>query len=112
MQFKKFRSPDQFTRRLALLSGHVYLVGNEFQSLPEFAWKEAFSQGCLTEDMIVALQIDPSVVQGLSEQAGLKMKVREAVQDAIKHNRAEAFKKDGYPNAVWLSNKIGVRVSS
>lgn len=109
VQWKKFRSPNSFVRRIALLSGHIYLVGMEYQELPDFAWSEAYRAGCVSEDMAVNSNVPPDLLKALSDEAGEMDAIKEVLLVAIENSVHDAFKKSGEPNLVWLRNKLGYR---
>lgn len=48
---KKFRSPDGKEIRIATLSGHVAIIGNELRDLPELLWSPAYAAGAISEDI-------------------------------------------------------------
>lgn len=110
VQFKKFHSPNSFVRRVALLSGHIYEVGFEWQLLPEFAWSAAYAAGCVSEDMSVNNNIPAELLKALSDEAGEMEAIKTAILEAIEFSVHNAFKKDGSPNLLYLSNKLNHRV--
>lgn len=109
MQWKKFRSPNSSVRRVALLSGHVFEIGLEYVNLPEFAWSEAYRAGCMSEDMAVNNSVPSELLKALSDEATEMDKIKEIILDAIEVSERSAFKKDGNPNLVYLTHKLGYR---
>lgn len=102
-------------RRVALLSGHIYLVnGYEWQALPEFAWSEAYSKGCVSEDMFTGggVNIPPELLKGMVDEAGLIEELEGAIKDAITVNAQDAFYKgSGDPKTNWFAAKLAKNVT-
>lgn len=109
MEWKKFKSPNSMTRRVALLSGHVYtILPDSYTALPEFAWSEAYSAGCISEDMAAGSVIPPSLLKELQEEAGLIEELEIAIKEAVEVNAQDAFNKSkGDPIAAYFVNKLG-----
>lgn len=106
MAFKSFRSPTPDTRRIALTTGHIYLIGPEWSPLPDFAWTEAYAAGCISEDMN-ATGIPSEVLRTLSDEAALLDEVKAVIQEAIDDSVAEAFfKTSGAIKPAYVRNKL------
>ena len=66
MDSKKFKAPNgKPDIRIAMTSGHVCIIGQEFIELWPIFWSEAYAAGALSEDMTE----DRSVKQALVEKA-------------------------------------------
>ncbi len=48
---KKFKSVDGSVKRIALLSGHVFIIGNEWKTVPSHAESACFAAGCVSEEV-------------------------------------------------------------
>lgn len=111
MEWKKFKSPNSMVRRVALLSGHIYEVGQEYVTLPEFAWSEAYSKGCISEEMLVGQNIPAVLLESLSNEAGEIEELELAIKEAIDVNAQDAFLKSGDPRTTYFSHKLGKQVN-
>lgn len=49
---KNFRSADGTVKRVVCDNGHIILVDKEWIMLQDWAWKFAYSVGCVSEDML------------------------------------------------------------
>lgn len=65
---KKFKAPNgQPDIRVALLSGHITIIGQQFVDLAELFWAEAYSLGALSEDMTDPKTFDQAVQEKADE---------------------------------------------
>jgi len=114
MQFKKFKSLDNIERRIALLSGHVYLIGPDWQNIPEFAWKDCYAAGCMSDDMITkAVYInkeESGVVERLNNKAHQKVEMEALFKGWVVENKLENFDAKGKPKMIPTSEYMGFRV--
>ena len=66
MDSKRFKAPNcKPDIRVAMLTGHTCIIGQEFVELGPVFWSEAYAAGALSEDMTE----DRSVKQALVEKA-------------------------------------------
>lgn len=115
MQFKNFKSINGEEKYVALLSGHTYRIGSAWVSVPEFAWRDCYASGCMSEDMITgnARSVEEaSVVAVLNNVAYQKDQVRSVIQGWLDNNKLENFDKNNKPLAQKLSAEVGFRVHS
>ena len=106
---KKFRSRTGEAVRLALLSGHVAIVGSEWEDLHERFFEMAYSRGCISEDMIAnqaIQQVDIKVLDQLQSKQDLKDRIKTALEKAIKENNLDAFNNKGNPKQGYLKAEI------
>lgn len=109
MDFKNFKSASDKQIRIALTSGHVWLIGREWIKIPEFAWSACYAGGCISEDMFtnsVIKDIPEAVVKSLSTSAQHKDLIREVLLGWVENNRMDNFRNDGNPNMVRLSSDL------
>jgi len=96
------------TRRVAMLSSHVYLIEpHKYTNIPEDAWSACYAAGCISEDMLNTGMIPPALLAGLVEEQGLVLELECAIEDAMKENAGEAFYKNGDPKPPYFSVKLG-----
>jgi hypothetical protein len=111
---KKFRSASGSPIRIALLSGHITTVGNEWASLSEVFWKDAYANGCVSEDMDVFKDIERLQEAGVIDQVqalqNLRGKVREAVDKCLAEGNPENFTASKGPKAQYLNSAVGETV--
>jgi hypothetical protein len=111
---KKFRSASGTPVRLALLSGHVTTVGEEWASLQEVFWKDAYANGCVSEDMDVFKDIerlqDAGVVDKVQALQNLRDRVRTAVDKCLEEGNPENFTANKGPKAQYLNAEVGETV--
>ncbi len=62
MKNKRFKSVDGTDKRIALLSGHVFIVGKDWCPLPELAHSSAYANQCISEDMVYHKAVEEVVV--------------------------------------------------
>jgi hypothetical protein len=111
---KKFRSASGTDVRLALLSGHVTIVGNEWVDLQEVFWRDAYANGCVSNDMEVFKNIDQlqeaGVIDKLQALTELKGKVRAAIDKCLADGDPENFTANKGPKAAYLNAEVGAVV--
>lgn len=108
---KKFRSASGSEVRLALLSGHVTIVGNEWVDLQEVFWRDAYANGCVSNDMEVFKNMeqlqDAGVIDKLQTLTELKGKVRTAIDKCLTEGDPKNFTSNKGPKAVYLNTEVG-----
>ncbi len=115
MQFKRFKSINGEECYVSLTSGHTYRIGEAWVKIPEFAWKDCFAAGCMSEDMItgVAKSLEEaSVVETLNNVAYQKDKVRTVIQRWLDNNDLDKFDKTNKPLAREITKEVGFNVTS
>lgn len=112
---KRFKSTSGTPIRIALLSGHVAWVQTEWTDLQERFWSEAYSLGCISEDMIKNTsmsQVDHRVLNTLNNIALQKNEVEDAIRRLVKENKLDDFDKNGKPKSSVLTTMVGFRVTN
>lgn len=113
---KKFRSNTGGNVRVALLSGHIALIGPEWRELPEFMWGEAYRLGCVSDDMTGVAEAPPPTPPptgaGDSDEAKQKAAVKAAAIQLLKDAKPGDLTAGGVPNATRLSQIVGFNVTS
>jgi hypothetical protein len=56
MADKDFKNVTGSTTRVALRNGNVYIIGNEYVSLPDYAWADAMLGGATPRDVIESME--------------------------------------------------------
>ena len=111
---KKFRSASGTPVRVALLTGHITTVGNEWASLTEVFWRDAYANGCVSEDMDVFKDIeklqDAGVIDKVQALQALREKVRTAVDKCLTEGDPENFTTNNGPKAQYLNKEVGETV--
>jgi len=111
---KKFRSASGTPIRLSLLSGHVTTVGNEWASLSELFWRDAYASGCVSEDMDVFKDIERLQEAGVIDQVqalqDLRGRVRAAVDKCLTEGNPDDFTAQKGPKAQYLNTEVGETV--
>jgi len=111
MEFKNFKSADDTEKRIALTSGHVYLIGREWIKIPEFAWSDCYAAGCHSEDMFTSKMIPEVVANTMGTVAQRKNTIRGILERWIEENDQSKFNKAGNPNTVQLQKEIPFKVT-
>lgn len=87
---KKFKAPNgEPDIRIALLSGHITIIKQEYVNLPEIFWTEAYSAGALSEDMTDSKTFD----QAVKEKAKEVKEQEEEFYQFLKEKLKEIYKK-------------------
>jgi len=107
----KFRSRNGEPVRVILTSGQCAIVGNEWCEIPETLHLEAYSLGCVSDNMEVTQEVqkaeDAGVLDKLQEDAKLKAQVRSAIEKAVSDNNLRAFTNSGNPVAKYITDSVG-----
>ena len=126
----RFRSrSNSEVARLASTSGHIILVGQEFVEVPQHMEADAYSNGCVSEEIYNSIKADmangalATGEGGDSNPAGgIKLPsdtgqgdrpavVRQAIQGMLDGGEEGAFTAAGLPNLKVLSGKCGFQVA-
>lgn len=126
----RFRSrSNSEVARLASTSGHIILVGQEFVEVPQHMEAEAYSNGCVSEEIYNSIKADMAkgaLATGESGEAkpasGIKLPsdtgqsdrpavIRQAIQGMLDGGEEGAFTAAGLPNLKVLSGKCGFQVA-
>ena len=98
-----------------MISGHITIVGTEFAELHERFHKDAYSLGCISEDMLksaAAEAIPAKMAETLVRTATKLTRLLEVMEDWVENNKLDNFSKStGKPNAMLLSDALGESVS-
>lgn len=127
----RFRSrSNSEVARLASTSGHIILVGQEFVEVPQHMEAEAYSNGCVSEEIYNSIKAD--MAKGAlatgeggdsKPDGGIKLPsgdiiredrpsvIRQAIQGMLDGGEDGAFTAAGLPNLKVLSGKCGFQVS-
>jgi hypothetical protein len=112
MQWKKFKSPNSMTRRVATLSSHIYLIEpNKYTNVPDKDWSACYAAGCISEDMLNTGLIPASLLTELVEEQGHIEELEIAIKEAIRDNAQDAFYKNGDPKPPYFTIKLGKNVT-
>lgn len=109
----RFRNPDPTSDpiRVALLSGHITTIGNEWRDLPEIFHQEAVRLGAEREDSANLPYPKPVEVKaGPDAQAqvvGEDAHYREAITAMLTRNDPDDFTAAGLPNIKVVSKLCG-----
>lgn len=112
---KRFKSTSGNQVRIALLSGHVALVETTWTELHQRFWTDAYSQGCISEDMVKntsTSDVDPKVLNTLNNIALQKSEISDAIRKLVRDNVLESFDTNGKPKATKLTSMVGFRVTN
>jgi hypothetical protein len=112
MNHKNFKSVDGEEHRLAFTNGHVYLVGDEWISLPEFAWAEAYGNKCISEEFFKKTRIDPSIdhverFPAPMTKEEVEQKIKQVFKDLVDENNPDNFDNKNYPKMGVLNERVG-----
>lgn len=115
MQYKNFKSGTGKEVRVALTSGHVFLVHKEWQPIPEFAWQDMYSCGAISEDMIKNVSSESmgaAAVAVINSVAMRKETIKQTIRDMIEDNDPEYFMKDGRPKSPEITKRTGLKITN
>ncbi len=114
-KFKNFKSPDGSLRYISSTLGWIIRIeGDDWRSVPDYAWEECYANGCISEDQFknMALsQADTKVVETLSKVADRESSIMNQMRAWIDANDREKFDKSGNPRALELRNALHITVS-
>jgi len=82
MKFKKFRSGGEDIRVVST-DGHMGYLTNEFTSLPDVLWADAYSKGAIAEDMNVG-GLDEFILSKKLEKEEEDRKEKEDIKEILK----------------------------
>jgi hypothetical protein len=111
---KRFKSRSGKDVRIAQLSGHIAIVGGEYADLHERFHSDAYSQGCVSEDMqknTVLDSVSPQQVEDLLSKSALDAAILAEFKRIVDENDQDAMTKSG-PDARLLSTVVGQRIST
>jgi len=108
---KKFRSISGKDVQVALLSGHVAMVGVEWRPLPALFHQEAYARGCISDDMLSGIK-GPDSMSGGSGNTALsdeerKQKIESVIKSLVDANNPESFTSTGLPRADVVNKECG-----
>lgn len=116
MTTKKMRSTTGLPVRVALTSGHVVTIGNEWQDVGVKFHSAAYALSCISSDMEVSKEVKEAkksgVLDSLTLNAEVKSRVRTAILEAIEKNNLAAFTKAGNPTAKYIREALGETVEN
>lgn len=92
---KKFKSVSGEDVRIALMSGHVFIIGKEWQTLPEYAHADAYANKCISDDMLFHEAVKEEVVNPDMPEALQKTEIDSALLNE-KAKGLELAKQDVY----------------
>ena len=124
---KRFKSVDGKDKRIALLSGHVFIVGKDWCPLPELAHSAAYATQCISEDMVFHKAVEekvtnPEMPEALQETkidsdlleekakglALAKKDVYDFLKTAVEDSTPGVFSKNGKVMVMVVQKKMGV----
>lgn len=123
----KFRSRNKDIIRLASTIGHVCLIGEEWSEVPEHMESEAYSKGCISEEMYETIKdtidkeegnvTDIPVGDGdtldfspATDEGVRNVTIKEAIDKMIDEPKPSDFTARGMPNLSVLSERCGFPV--
>ena len=118
MEYKKFKAYGHGDEgiRVALTTGHVFIIPNDdWVKIPEFAWKEVFASGAVSEDTIKADSITKDVLKAVEMKRGnedKKQQIKAVVQGWVDDNELDKFNKDGKPSSPLIAKEVGFAVTN
>lgn len=114
-QFKNFKSPDGSLKYVASTLGWIFRIeGDDWHSVPEYAWEECYAHGCISEDQFKNMSLaaaDHQVVKQLSKVAERESKIMNLMRLWMDENNRTMFDKSGNPRAIELRNALGITVT-
>lgn len=114
MEFKNFKSAQGNEVRVALTSGHVWIIGREWRRIPEFAWSSCYAEGCVSEDMFnnsVVKELPETVVKSLATTAQRKDLIKGVLQSWVDESRGDKFTIKGFPKTPELQKELPFKVT-
>lgn len=115
MQFKKFKSLDGIEKRIALLSGHTFLIGQEWVDIPETAWDEAYANKCISSDYLgnfIEKEVPDRayIIPEKLSKTELDSKIRQTLIDMLIEGNPENFDElnNNYPKITIVREKANV----
>ena len=114
MEYKNFKSFTGSEVRVALISGHTFVIScDEWTPIPEFAWRGSYSEGATSEDTIQAATMSKEVlevVQVKSDVEDMKRRAKVIIKGWVDSNDLSKFSKgDGRPKSNEVSKELGCR---
>lgn len=113
---KNFKVTGTQPIRLVADGGHVTWVTTEWQPLHQRFHMDAYSKGCISEDMIKNVSttdVAPSVINTLNNIAIQKDEIETAIKKMVEKGSPEDFqKRDGKPKAATITQLVGFRVTN
>ena len=109
MEFKKFKSSTGDIIRVALTTGDVWLLDNDWQRIPEFGWSECYAAGCVSEDMFTnkaMSDVPESVARTLASVARRKEMVRNVLKGWMDSNEVDKFSTKGLPKVPEVNKEL------
>ncbi|GAA5785664.1 hypothetical protein [Chitiniphilus shinanonensis] len=111
--FKKFCTrPGSEPLRLALTTGHIAVITDQFEPLHERFHAEAYGLGCISEDMLDVLkQLSPEAPAGGQPPARDRL-IADALSALIERGNPDDFTGQGLPRVEALSEIAGFPVTA
>jgi hypothetical protein len=105
--------------RIASTSGHIVLIGNEFTEVPEHMEKDAYANGCVSEELYNSIRTDmekesaatKSLAGGSAHPGDQAPVVIEKIKVMLNSTEEGYFTKAGLPNLKVLEKLCGFTVS-
>lgn len=108
METKNFKSFTGEPIRVAMTSGHVFIISSDdWTEIPEFAWKDAYSSGATSEDTVQAAAMSDEVLQIVETKSNVedrKIQAKKIIKGWIEANDLDKFSKN---NGKPKSTEIG-----
>jgi len=114
IKFKNFKSVDGQAKRVALMSGHTYIIGDTWVLLPDFAWSEAYSKGCASEEMIAAVERGDtlaSLVNVNTLEENLTEKLQTLFRAWMETAAEDCFDSKGMPKLAKVRAALGAHIT-
>ena len=115
---KRFKSTSGSPVRV-VRDGQVAWVETDWSPLPPFFHRQAYIEGCISEDMVQNTSTDyisPGLLKNLNKVAMKKERIKDAILQMIEENEISLFtnfRNKGFkPKATVLTERLGERVTN
>lgn len=107
----QFRTKYNKPVRIALMSGHVTIIGKEWKPIHKRFWSEAYRHGCISEDMMFGSNMVVEEAK-VSAQENKRSIIKAAMKKILRDADPKKLKKDGKPNAIAVGKLTGFMVTT
>ena len=112
----KFRSRTAGkVQRLASITGHIILIGDDFVEVPEHMEADAYAQGCVSEALYNSIKSEmeqTTAQQALASNSDDRLTIiKTAIHSMMDSSEEGLFTAQGLPNLKILSARCGFTVS-
>lgn len=114
IKWKNFKSVDGQSKRVVLMSGHTYIVGDDWVLMPDFAWSEAYSKGCVSEEMIAAVERGDTLATLINVntlEENLQEKIKTLIKAWMDTCAEDNFDSKGMPKLAKVRAALGSHIT-